>query len=85
MVALLRTEPSLAQRFPRTLLARKHPRGGGPGGLAVQPQQEPLARVLLLVARYGINEWPLRIPKMSQETLAEIVGTTRGPGLPLHE
>jgi CRP-like cAMP-binding protein len=79
MVALLRTEPSLPQRFLAHMLVRKHPRGGESGGLCCSTQQEPLARVLLLVARYGINKRPLRIPKMSQETLAEIVGTTRWP------
>ena len=39
--------------------------------------EKRLARVLLLLARYGTAEQPLRIPRMPQETLAEIVGTTR--------
>jgi CRP-like cAMP-binding protein len=39
--------------------------------------EKRLARVLLLLARYGKADQPLLIPKMSQETLAEIVGTTR--------
>ena len=39
-----------------------------------------LARTLLLLARYGSKDGsPQRvIPKLSQEALAEIVGTTRG-------
>lgn len=40
--------------------------------------EKRLARALLLVARYGNNEHPRKvIAKISQETLAEIVGTTR--------
>jgi CRP-like cAMP-binding protein len=37
-----------------------------------------LARTLLLLARYGKHDTPVRaVPHISQETLAEIVGTTR--------
>ena len=37
-----------------------------------------LARTLLLLARYGKQDQPDRIlPKVSQETLAEMIGTTR--------
>ena len=40
--------------------------------------EKRLARTLLLLARYGKNDRPERIiPKLSQETLAEMVGTTR--------
>ncbi len=40
--------------------------------------EKRLARVLLLLANFGTAEKPeLVIPKVSQETLAEIVGTTR--------
>jgi CRP/FNR family cyclic AMP-dependent transcriptional regulator len=40
--------------------------------------EKRLARTLLLLARYGNNEKPqLVLPKISQETLAEMVGTTR--------
>ncbi|MDD1762898.1 MAG: helix-turn-helix domain-containing protein, partial [Methanothrix sp.] len=36
------------------------------------------ARALLLLARYGKSEEPNRVlPKISQEVLAEMVGTTR--------
>ena len=38
-----------------------------------------MARALLLVARYGKEEQPEKIvAKLSQETLAEMIGTTRG-------
>jgi len=40
--------------------------------------EKRLARTLLLLARYGKQEQPDRIlPKVSQETLANMVGTTR--------
>lgn len=40
--------------------------------------EKRLARTLLLLARYGKEEQPARIlPKVSQETLASMVGTTR--------
>jgi CRP/FNR family cyclic AMP-dependent transcriptional regulator len=40
--------------------------------------EKRLARALLLLARYGKDDTPLHIlPKLSQETLAEMVGTTR--------
>jgi CRP-like cAMP-binding protein len=40
--------------------------------------EKRLARTLLLLARYGQQETPqLVLPKISQELLAEMVGTTR--------
>jgi CRP-like cAMP-binding protein len=40
--------------------------------------EKRLARVLLLLANFGKEGTPeLVIPKMSQETLAEMIGTTR--------
>lgn len=40
--------------------------------------EKRLARTLLLLARYGKQEHPDRVlPKVSQETLAEMIGTTR--------
>jgi CRP/FNR family cyclic AMP-dependent transcriptional regulator len=40
--------------------------------------EKRLARILLLLARFGKEGKPEKvIPKMSQETLAEMVGTTR--------
>jgi CRP-like cAMP-binding protein len=41
-------------------------------------REKRLARVLLLLANFGKNGAPEQvIPKVSQETLAEMVGTTR--------
>ena len=40
--------------------------------------EKRLARTLLLLARYGKHDKPVRpVPPISQETLAEMVGTTR--------
>jgi CRP-like cAMP-binding protein len=40
--------------------------------------EKRLARSLLLLARYGKQDQPQRVlPKVSQELLAEMVGTTR--------
>jgi CRP/FNR family transcriptional regulator, cyclic AMP receptor protein len=40
--------------------------------------EKRLARTLLLLARYGKHDKPVRpVPPVSQETLAEMVGTTR--------
>jgi CRP/FNR family cyclic AMP-dependent transcriptional regulator len=40
--------------------------------------EKRLARTLLLLARYGKDDQPIRfLPKVSQETLAEMIGTTR--------
>ncbi len=40
--------------------------------------EKRLARTLLLLARYGKEDMTPRVlPKLSQETLAEMVGTTR--------
>ena len=40
--------------------------------------EKRLARALLLLARYGKEDAPVRtIPKLQQEILAEMVGTTR--------
>jgi CRP/FNR family transcriptional regulator, cyclic AMP receptor protein len=39
--------------------------------------EKRLARLLLLLARFGKEGAPTAIPKISQETLAEMIGTTR--------
>ena len=40
--------------------------------------EKRLARTLLLLARYGSHEAaPRALPKLSQEVLAEMIGTTR--------
>jgi CRP-like cAMP-binding protein len=77
MFELLRTESSLAQRFLAHMLARNIRIEEDLVDQLFNSSEKRLARVLLLLARYGTGEWPMKIPGMSQETLAEIVGTTR--------
>ncbi len=44
----------------------------------LRASEKRLARTLLLLARYGKEDTtPRTLPKLSQETLAEMVGTTR--------
>ena len=47
-------------------------------GATVQLTKKRLARTLLLLARYGGEDQPEKVlQKVSQETLAEMIGTTR--------
>jgi CRP/FNR family cyclic AMP-dependent transcriptional regulator len=77
MLEVLHTEPALAERFLAHMLARNIRVEEDLVDQLFNSSEKRLARVLLLLARYGKADQPLRIPKMSQETLAEIVGTTR--------
>jgi CRP-like cAMP-binding protein len=77
MLDTLHTQPALADRFLAHMLARNIRIEEDLVDQLFNSSEKRLARVLLLLARYGKAEQPLRIPKISQETLAEIVGTTR--------
>ena len=77
MQELLHAQPELAERFLAHMLARNIRVEEDLVDQLFNSSEKRLARVLLLLARYGKADQPLRIPKMSQETLAEIVGTTR--------
>jgi CRP/FNR family transcriptional regulator, cyclic AMP receptor protein len=77
MQEMLLAEPALAERFLAHMLARNIRVEEDLVDQLFNSSEKRLARVLLLLARYGKADKPLAIPKMSQETLAEIVGTTR--------
>ena len=77
MLDLLHTHTALAERFLAHMLARNIRIEEDLVDQLFNSSEKRLARVLLLLARYGKGDWPLRIPRMPQETLAEIVGTTR--------
>ena len=77
MLEMLHTQTALAERFLAHMLARNIRVEEDLVDQLFNKSEKRLARVLLLLARYGESNKPLRIPKMSQETLAEIVGTTR--------
>lgn len=77
MIEVLHTQPTLAERFLAHMLARNIRVEEDLVDQLFNSSEKRLARTLLLLARYGKEDQPLRIPKLSQETLAEMVGTTR--------
>lgn len=77
MLEMLHTQTALAERFLAHMLARNIRVEEDLVDQLFNSSEKRLARVLLLLSRYGKADQPLRIPKMSQETLARIVGTTR--------
>jgi CRP/FNR family transcriptional regulator, cyclic AMP receptor protein len=74
MLRLLRDEPSFSERFISYMLARNLRIEADLVDHLFNSSEKRLARTLLLLARYGDER---RIPKISQETLAEMIGTTR--------
>jgi len=77
MLEVLHTQPSLAERFLSHMLARNIRIEEDLVDQLFNSSEKRLARALLLLARYGNEGQPLRVPRLSQETLAEMVGTTR--------
>jgi CRP-like cAMP-binding protein len=78
MHRLLRDEPAFSERFISYMLARNIRIEADLVDHLFNSSEKRLARALLLLARYGDQAAPdRRIPKISQETLAEMIGTTR--------
>jgi len=77
MVRLLHEEPTLADRFLVHMLARNIRIEEDLIDQLFNTSEKRLARTLLLLARYGTDGEQLVLPRVSQETLAKIVGTTR--------
>jgi CRP/FNR family cyclic AMP-dependent transcriptional regulator len=78
VVRLLHEEPSFSETFVAHLLSRNIKIEEDLVDQLFNSSEKRLARVLLLLANFGKENRPEQvIPKMSQETLAEIVGTTR--------
>jgi CRP-like cAMP-binding protein len=78
MLRLLRDEPSFSERFISYMLARNLRVEADLVDHLFNSSEKRLARALLLLARFGEETGAeRRIPKVSQETLAEMVGTTR--------
>ena len=73
----LRADPSLAAGFLLHMLARNIRIEEDLVDQLFNSSEKRLARALLLLTRYGTAGRPLPLPKLSQETLAEMVGTTR--------
>jgi len=77
MLDMLHTHTAFAERFLAHMLARNIRVEEDLVDLLFNSSEKRLARGLLLLARYGEQHQPLLIPAMSQETLAEMIGTTR--------
>jgi CRP/FNR family cyclic AMP-dependent transcriptional regulator len=78
MVRHLHTHPAFADRFLTHMLTRNIRIEEDLIDQLFNSSEKRLARTLLLLARYGEPEATHRVlPRVSQETLAEMVGTTR--------
>jgi len=78
MIRLLHEQHALSDRFLAYMLARNIRVEADLVDQLFNSSEKRLARTLLLLARYGKRDTTHRVlPKMSQETLAEMVGTTR--------
>src|ERR1041385_1592320 len=77
MVRLLRDEPTFSNRFLSYMLARNIRIEADLVDQLFNSSEKRLARTLLLMARYGEAVQEKTLPKISQETLAEMIGTTR--------
>ena len=80
MVQMLHTQPELNEQFLAHMLRRNLRIEEDLIDHLFNSVEKRLARTLLLLARYGTEDGaPQRIvPRLSQEALAELVGTTRG-------
>ena len=78
MISLLHKQHALSDRFIAHMLARNIRIEEDLVDQLFNSSEKRLARTLLLLARYGKHDKPVReVPPVSQETLAEMVGTTR--------
>ena len=78
MVRLLHQQHAMSDRFIAHMLARNIRIEEDLIDQLFNSAEKRLARTLLLLARYGRQDKPVSlVPKISQETLAEMVGTTR--------
>jgi CRP/FNR family cyclic AMP-dependent transcriptional regulator len=78
MVRLLHKQHDMSDRFISHLLTRNIRIEEDLIDQLFNSAEKRLARTLLLLARYGDQKKPVRaVPPISQETLAEMIGTTR--------
>jgi CRP/FNR family cyclic AMP-dependent transcriptional regulator len=78
MMRVLHAEHELSDRFITHMLARNIRVEADLIDQLFNSTEKRLARTLLLLARYGQEDQPERVlQKVSQETLAEMIGTTR--------
>ncbi len=78
MLQMLHRQPALSDRFIAHMLTRNIRVEEDLVDQLFNSSEKRLARTLLLLARYGRQDKPQRVlPKLSQEVLAEMIGTTR--------
>ena len=78
LIRVLREEPEFSEMFLMHLLSRNIRFEADLVDQLFNSSEKRLARVLLMLANFGKAGEPQPvIPKISQETLAEIIGTTR--------
>ena len=78
MIRVLHAEHAFSDRFVSYMLSRNIRIEEDLIDQLFNSSEKRLARTLLLLARYGKEDQPQGLlPKVSQETLAEMVGTTR--------
>jgi len=78
MMRTLHDQPSFSDRFIAHMLTRNIRVEEDLIDQLFNSSEKRLARILLLLSRYGSGDVePRTLPKLSQETLAEMVGTTR--------
>src|ERR1035438_10224852 len=78
MIRVLHSEHAFSDRFVAYMLSRNIRIEQDLVDQLFNSSEKRLARTLLLLAQYGKQGQPeKRLPKVSQETLAEMVGTTR--------
>jgi CRP/FNR family cyclic AMP-dependent transcriptional regulator len=78
MIRVLHTEHAFSDRFLAYMLSRNIRIEEDLVDQLFNSSEKRLARTLLLLAQYGKQEQPNKmLPKVSQETLAEMIGTTR--------
>lgn len=79
VLRLLQDEPEFSEAFIAHLLRRSIRVEADLVDQLFNSSEKRLARVLLLLANFGKDEEPQQVlPKISQETLAQMIGTTRG-------
>ena len=78
MLRVLRTQPEFSNRFILHMLGRNIRIEEDLVDQLFNSSEKRLARALLLLARYGTQDQPRSVlHEISQETLAEMIGTTR--------
>jgi CRP/FNR family transcriptional regulator, cyclic AMP receptor protein len=78
MQDLLHREPQFAEQFLAHMLSRNNRMQADLVDHLFNSSEKRLARLLMLMANFGQTSKPIPvIAKMSQETLAEMIGTTR--------